>query len=329
MGKDAAFKSVAMLARSTALCLGSFTLANLLIALIHPAFNANRWWIDLRPLPPAVSFGGLLVAGAAWIGWAIRPRPFRRIALSVTSPLTLFAIANMATFARLLHSGRIATTWPISVSLVVFAGLGLILFTASRRAIPIGPVRRVVLIAPIILIAFLLAQILIFGHTDYRRPADAIVVLGAKVDDNGRASLALHDRVTTACELYHDGYTRLIILSGGDNEPAVMKQICLDQGVPADAIRLDDQGITTEQTVVHTLPILRAEHATRILAVSHAYHLARVKLAYQQAGVEVFTVPAKETRGLVKLPWFVTREVAALAVYYCRSFVPGSPMSHS
>lgn len=59
--------------------------------------------------------------------------------------------------------------------------------------------------------------------------------------------------------------------------------------------------------------------ARRMLAVSHAYHLPRVKLAYHRAGVEVFTVPAREERLLLRMPYFMAREVVALWVYYGRS----------
>ena len=52
---------------------------------------------------------------------------------------------------------------------------------------------------------FPLAQMFFFGKTDYRRPADAAVVLGARVYADGRLSDALADRVRTACQLYRDG----------------------------------------------------------------------------------------------------------------------------
>jgi uncharacterized SAM-binding protein YcdF (DUF218 family) len=73
------------------------------------------------------------------------------------------------------------------------------------------------------------------------------------------------------------------------------------------------------------LPILHELHARRVLVVSHAYHLPRVKLAYQQAGLNVYTVPAHETRTLARLPYFMLREIAGLTVYYLRSTVTSPP----
>ena len=57
---------------------------------------------------------------------------------------------------------------------------------------------------------------------------------------------------------------------------------------------------------------------SRILVVSHFYHLPRVKLAYQREGLEVYTVPAKESYMLGQMPYNMAREVAALWVYYLR-----------
>ena len=60
----------------------------------------------------------------------------------------------------------------------------------------------------------------------------------------------------------------------------------------------------------------------RVLAVSHFYHLPRIKMTYQRQNMEVFTVPAKESRMLAKMPIFMLREVAAIMVYYVRPLVP-------
>src|SRR5205823_1865729 len=51
-----------------------------------------------------------------------------------------------------------------------------------------------------------LAQMVCFGNTDYRRPADAIVVFGAKAYADGTPSWALADRVRTGVELYQKGF---------------------------------------------------------------------------------------------------------------------------
>ncbi|UCE49469.1 MAG: hypothetical protein JSW47_04870 [Phycisphaerales bacterium] len=48
------------------------------------------------------------------------------------------------------------------------------------------------------------------------------------------------------------------------------------------------------------------------------YHLPRIKMSYQRRGLEVYTVPAKESYKLTAMPYFMAREIAALWVYYLR-----------
>jgi uncharacterized SAM-binding protein YcdF (DUF218 family) len=150
------------------------------------------------------------------------------------------------------------------------------------------------------------------------------VVLGAGVDAQGRPSLALSDRVETACRLYHEGLAPLLIFSGGPgpaagvHETDAMRDLALARGVPPHAIVLDRDGLTTDATVRNTEEIFDARRLKRVLVVSHNYHLPRVKLAYRRVGHEVYTVPAEQSRGLVRTPYYVAREVAALWVYWAR-----------
>jgi vancomycin permeability regulator SanA len=173
------------------------------------------------------------------------------------------------------------------------------------------------------LAGFPFAQMCCFGLTDYRREANAAVVFGARVYADGRLSLALADRVQTACTLYRDGLVRKVILSGGPgdgetHETEAMRRLALELGVAADDIMVDEAGVNTEATVRNTCAMFEQERVRRVIAVSHFYHLPRIKLAYARQGREVYTVPADETRVLMRLPWYMAREVAALWVYYLR-----------
>jgi uncharacterized SAM-binding protein YcdF (DUF218 family) len=170
---------------------------------------------------------------------------------------------------------------------------------------------------------FPLAEMLCFGKTDYRRPADVAVVLGCRVYADGRPSDALKDRVKTACQLYRQGFARTLLFSGGPGDGSVteaeaMRRMAVQLGVKAEDILVDDQGLNTQATVRNSQAILAKLNASRVLVVSHFYHLPRVKLAFQRAGREVFTVPAKESYLLRQMPYNMAREVAALWVYYVR-----------
>lgn len=93
-------------------------------------------------------------------------------------------------------------------------------------------------------------------------------------------------------------------------------------GVRSEDILLDPTGVNTQKTVRGTVPLLVALGCRRVLAVSHFYHLPRVKLAHRHAGLEVYTVPAQESRGLLQMPWLVAREVVALWTYDLRALLP-------
>src|SRR5262245_19303781 len=54
-----------------------------------------------------------------------------------------------------------------------------------------------------------------FGRVDRAVPADVIVVLGARAYADGQPSDALRHRVETAAALYHRGFGRKLLLSGG------------------------------------------------------------------------------------------------------------------
>jgi len=78
----------------------------------------------------------------------------------------------------------------------VFQALG----DATRRAmVDRYDARRVLAGGLMLLAAFPLALMLFFGNTDYRRPADAVVVFGARVYASGKLSDALEDRIRTGC----------------------------------------------------------------------------------------------------------------------------------
>jgi vancomycin permeability regulator SanA len=216
---------------------------------------------------------------------------------------------------------------PVPLSALVTAGLIWIVRGLLKTGESLDKPRTFALVGfatfAALVVALPLAQMLFFGTTDYRRPADVAVVPGARAYADGTASQALSDRVRTAVELYHQGLVTRLIFSGGPgdgdtSEPQAMRRLATDWGVPPEAIVLDEAGVNTDATVKNTASLFASWNVRRVLVVSHAYHLPRVKLAYQRAGWDVRTVPARQTRRLRGEMRFVAREVAAVWVYYLR-----------
>ena len=317
------------LPRGLALFLGGFSLLNVLGSLRSTGFDANLWWIDLRLVPRAVANPLLLVSAVCLVGFAIRPARSvwrRSLTIACLGALSIAALTNTVQFYGLLAHQAVRTGVLIPLSLIIGVCLGMIgvaclrppQFTAqSRSLIPI------LAVCVVCLVGFPILQMFCFGKTDYRRPADAVVVLGARVYADGRPSDAIADRVRTACQLYRDGLAGKLILSGGPGEGAThetecMRRLALQLGVRAEDIRLDPAGWNTQATVRNTEAVFSRGPTPRILVVSHFYHLPRIKLTYQRDGWDVYTVPAKESYLLRQMPYNMAREVAALWVYYLR-----------
>ena len=166
--------------------------------------------------------------------------------------LGALALSDSVAFYRLWHAGRFHPGVPVPLSLLLAAALAAVARGVLRRA-PGSP-RRAVTTALACGVAFPLLQMLCFGGSDYRRPADAALVFGARAYADGHPSAALEDRTRTACALYRAGLVHTLILSGGAgdgavSEPEAMRRVALAQGVPDSALVLDNAGTSTEASV--------------------------------------------------------------------------------
>lgn len=74
----------------------------------------------------------------------------------------------------------------------------------------------------------------------------------------------------------------------------------------------DRSGLHTDETVVNTVPLFRKHGFERVLAVSHFFHLPGIKLACQRAGIDVFTVPARQKFRLPNEGFMLAREIVAM-----------------
>jgi vancomycin permeability regulator SanA len=318
-------------ARVLASWFGALTLVNVVAGLRNPAFDPNIWWIDLRFLPDAVALVLLVVAGAALVAYGVRPVTTgwrRTVSVTVVGAVGVIALWNVLSFYRVWDVGRIKPQSPVPLSLVIAIVLGFVVMSMLRPAQAV-PRRTAIVIAVAASLAFVvglpLLQIAFFGTTDYRRPADAIVVFGARVRSDGTPSITLANRVITASNLYREGLADTVVMTGGIepsgfDETVVMRDLAEELGVPRSAIVLDVDGDTTSASVADTTRLFHDLEAQRILAVSQFYHLPRIKLTYAAAGVEVWTVPAR-TSSIPQTKGLITREIPAFWLYYLRAVV--------
>ncbi len=317
-------------ARVLAFWFGALGLVNLVASLRHPAFDPNIWWIDLRFLPKVGAQLLLMTVGALLLAHALRPveSGWRRTAsLVAVATVGIAAAMNAAAYYWVWDAGTIAPRSPVPLSFLIAVLLSFIWVSMLHPSPPVAQRTSGAVLAAVSLVfvcGLPLLQMAFFGTTDYRRPADAVVVFGARVRNDGAPSLTLANRVTTASELYREGLVDTVVMTGGIepsgiDETIVMRDLAVQLGVPSEAIILDPGGHNTNASVANTIRIFRANGLGGILAVSQFYHLPRIKLAYARAGVDAWTVPAGTS--ITRTTAIVAREIPAFWLYYLRAVV--------
>jgi len=175
---------------------------------------------------------------------------------------------------------------------------------------PVKPAR--VLVQSLVIVVVLAAvgwvvwvdrQIHYFADRNEARPADAIAVFGAAEYD-GRPSPVLRARLDHALALYREKIAPLVItLGGGDptdrhSEGGVGHDYLMGHGVPGAAIIAETESQNTEESAKRLAVIARANHLKDIVVVSDGTHLFRVHALCAAMGLNVFTSPRAEARGL-------------------------------
>ena len=123
---------------------------------------------------------------------------------------------------------------------------------------------------------------------------EVILVLGCGIKDNGEPSDMLEDRLKTGIALYQAGIAPKILLSGDHeyddyNEVAVMKRVCLEAGVPEEAILCDRYGLSTYDSIVRAATLYDVERA---VIVTQTYHLYRALYIAEKMDMETVGVDA-------------------------------------
>jgi uncharacterized SAM-binding protein YcdF (DUF218 family) len=272
------------------------------------------------------------IAAGALLGWGagLRLGRARTPVAAFVAAVAALAAFDAARFYVALARGTVASIAWVPASAFAAIALGGLAAAILRDVAPPEPwtLRRGVQLGGAALTALLLvplAELATFGVSRYERPADRAIVFGARAYRNGTPSEALADRVDEAANLYKKGLVKKLFLSGGVDprvrvsEAEVMRARAEADGVPADAIELDEAGNDTRATVENAARSMRAQGDTSALVVTHWFHEPRAKVLFDAAGVRTFTVPARMRRRLLAEPYFVAREIAAHYVALARA----------
>lgn len=164
--------------------------------------------------------------------------------------------------------------------------------------------------------------LVIDGLCDEPGAADVAIVLGNKVELDGKPSARLRARLDRTVELYREQKCPWIITSGGVgkegfDEAVVMRDYLVAAGVPRDRILVDSLGLTTGATAANAAMLAKTHGFHSALVVSQYFHMPRCRLALQRAGfAPVYTAHARyfEWRDV----YSSLREAVGYGVYWWR-----------
>ena len=138
------------------------------------------------------------------------------------------------------------------------------------------------------------------SRLDQRRPADAIVVLGA-AQYNGRPSPVLKARLDHAVTLYRAGLAPAVVVTGGIgegdrvSEATVGHRYLRAQGIPDSAIIVRPDGRTTDQSMRSVAEWMHERDLRRALLVSDPFHMARLQMEARRARVRAYLSPTRSS----------------------------------
>ena len=156
---------------------------------------------------------------------------------------------------------------------------------------------------------------------------DYVVVLGAGLINGERVTKLLSERIDKAIKVYkRSGGKCRLIMSGGQgadekiSEAQAMKNYALNQGVPEDAVLLEDKSINTMQNLVNSQKLIEEQpghHTTAV--VTSQYHVLRANvyakaLQFPMTGIGAHTA-------FYYWPAAMTREYAGLVKHYWKTYL--------
>jgi uncharacterized SAM-binding protein YcdF (DUF218 family) len=140
-----------------------------------------------------------------------------------------------------------------------------------------------------------LILVIVWQGIDTRRPAHAIVVLGAAQWD-GKPSPVLKARVDHAVDLWRRGLAPTLVMTGGQgvgdttSEAAVERRYAMSKGVPSEAIRVEPASHSTAETLRNVAGMM-GKDAREVILVSDPFHMLRLSILARRFGLRPRTSP--------------------------------------
>jgi uncharacterized SAM-binding protein YcdF (DUF218 family) len=168
----------------------------------------------------------------------------------------------------------------------------------------------IVVLALLIYIGYVSAEIARQSSIDEARTADAILVLGA-AEYRGRPSPVLKARLDHALELFHKKLAPVVITTGGAGgdpdftEGGVGRSYLIENNVPSEAIIVEREGETTAHSTAAAGEIMRRMGLKSCILVSDGYHIFRAKKMLEWRGIQVYGSPRQSTARAETGQWWL------------------------
>lgn len=164
-------------------------------------------------------------------------------------------------------------------------------------------IKRIVILISL-LIAFLIVlytiiaavQIVQYGKLDSKTKCDVAIVLGAATSGE-EVSPVFRERINHGIWLYENGYVDYLVLTGGvgeGNEKSdafVAKQYAVENGVPEQAILIEERSTITEENLEYAKAIMDAHSMNTAIIVSDPLHMKRAMLMANDYGITAYSSP--------------------------------------
>ena len=158
------------------------------------------------------------------------------------------------------------------------------------------------------------------GSLDEAQPADAIVILGARVEPDGQPGPDLRVRTLHAVSLYQQGLAPYLVCTGGYKNDrlsaaAVACRLAVSEGVPEERVFLAEGSMTTGEDAASTRDLARARGWDTAILVSHPLHLERARILFEEQGITVYLSPTSTDLRAISLgtrAWLTLREAVGI-----------------
>lgn len=143
--------------------------------------------------------------------------------------------------------------------------------------------------------------------------AAGLVLGAAPIGPEGGPNRYFEYRLDAAALLWRAGRVRVLVLSGAPGEPTAMRAGLVARGVPESALRLDDGGLRTLDSLRRVRTVFGEK---RLIVVSQRFHLARALFLARADGLDAWGLEARDVDRAYSIFTELRRYPSALRAYW-------------